>query len=344
MRDLILLQNWSTAAYLGFGDRPGDSRIWQVDVVQLAYNSPFLMRGILAVSALHMAHTHPEREEDYVREATNHQIAALPAYRHALKQITEYNCQALLAFAGLTTVYAFHSACRGQSVISMDANDKEDGVMAPPEWLQLHRGLRFMLTGQIKEWIRNGPMKHQLRSYDDWHFDYDFNPDDFRILSFMSFLEMPAGRSAMSDEEADGLLFSLQHMRQSYALAMSPHIDIGKKFAIWLWAENVPTAYLQLIARRAPQALILLSMACVLLERAAPTCWYLQGAPQRIVSEVYDSLDKEWRPWIAWPISEIGLLRKASDGHDMVLTGDEPVVECEGLGEIAMAACARRSL
>ena len=338
LRDLILLQNWTTEAYLGFGDRPGDERIWQVDIVQLAYDSPFLMRGILAVSALHLAKFHPERESEYVGEAVNHQIVALPAYRHALKEITEQNCHALLAFAGLITVYAFQGAIRGRSILPYSKDDQDDPI-APPEWFQLHRGLKNLLTGTITQWLVNGPMKHQLRSYDRWHFEYYFNPDDYRLLQFASFVDSPESRGIICQDEVNAMKASMQDLRQSFALAMSPHTDINNKFAAWMWAENVQAPYVAMFGRKSPYALVLLAMACILLHRAAPTCWYLQEAPQRIMSEIYNCVDREWRRWIAWPIREIGMLGKGSDGNDILLTGEEPMTECDGLGEMVMVAC-----
>lgn len=60
--DLELLQNWTMGAYTGFGDKEGDEKLWQDEIPRMALAHPFLMRGILAVSALHMGRTRPEEK------------------------------------------------------------------------------------------------------------------------------------------------------------------------------------------------------------------------------------------------------------------------------------------
>jgi hypothetical protein len=59
--DLELLQNWTMAAYIGFGEKPDNEKVWQDEIPRKGITHPFLMRGILAVSALHLSRTRPEK-------------------------------------------------------------------------------------------------------------------------------------------------------------------------------------------------------------------------------------------------------------------------------------------
>ena len=48
-------------AHTGFGDREGDEKLWQAEIPGIALEHPLLMRGILAVSKLHLWRTKPQK-------------------------------------------------------------------------------------------------------------------------------------------------------------------------------------------------------------------------------------------------------------------------------------------
>jgi hypothetical protein len=82
MNDLELLHHYTTSTYLTLTqDSPEHEHVWQIVVPQLAVKHPFLMHGILASSALHLAHVLPERQQEYTVLAANHESMALPAFR-----------------------------------------------------------------------------------------------------------------------------------------------------------------------------------------------------------------------------------------------------------------------
>jgi hypothetical protein len=72
--DLELLHNWTTGAYVGFGDKERDEKLWQGKIPRMALTHPFLMRGIIAVSALHLGRMKPEEKPRYLSIAAYHQI------------------------------------------------------------------------------------------------------------------------------------------------------------------------------------------------------------------------------------------------------------------------------
>jgi hypothetical protein len=83
--DLELLHNWTTGAYAGFGDKGGEEKLWQDDIPRMALAYPFLMHGILAVSALHLGRTRPEKKLHYLAIAAYNQNLALPSYRYLVE-------------------------------------------------------------------------------------------------------------------------------------------------------------------------------------------------------------------------------------------------------------------
>lgn len=51
---------------------------WRINVPQVGFSYDFAMRGILALSALHMAHYKPEKRDFYIAQAmAQHQVSIL---------------------------------------------------------------------------------------------------------------------------------------------------------------------------------------------------------------------------------------------------------------------------
>jgi hypothetical protein len=81
--------------------------MWRVVVPQLAMQHHFLMKGIFAVSALHMSHLQPPGSDELLIFAARYQQSALQAYRLILDNINKDNCNTIFAFSALVACYAF---------------------------------------------------------------------------------------------------------------------------------------------------------------------------------------------------------------------------------------------
>lgn len=105
--DLRLIHHWTLQPHRGFGSTAEEEIFWQTELPSLGYVHPFLMHILLAVSSLHLVQCYPENKKHFV---AGHQSAALPAYRHLLKDleknVDEQRGRAMVSFATLTAVYA----------------------------------------------------------------------------------------------------------------------------------------------------------------------------------------------------------------------------------------------
>ncbi|EAU38582.1 conserved hypothetical protein [Aspergillus terreus NIH2624] len=81
--------------------------VWRILVPKEALSHPFLMHGILALSALHLARTHDDhRRPTYLGTAVAHQNQALAYFRESLNDINASNAKAVFAFASIVAIYA----------------------------------------------------------------------------------------------------------------------------------------------------------------------------------------------------------------------------------------------
>jgi hypothetical protein len=96
----------------------------------------------------------------------------------------------------------------------------------------------------------------------------------------------------------------------SRAFAKAQAAQSRNAYSLWVatytWPVQVTQEYLDLLKDRDPVALILLAHYCILLLPLEGN-WYMSGYSKRLLTRIYNQLDEEWRPWLRWPLEEIGL-------------------------------------
>ncbi|KAK9482438.1 hypothetical protein V1527DRAFT_455042 [Lipomyces starkeyi] len=76
--DSAILQHYFTSTYMSFATSDETESIWRVTVPELASRNRFLMHGILACSAQHLAYLNPTQQQEYTVRACSHQDKAVP--------------------------------------------------------------------------------------------------------------------------------------------------------------------------------------------------------------------------------------------------------------------------
>jgi hypothetical protein len=300
--DLELMHQWTLSSYTGFGYRSGEETMWRDEIPRIALKHPFLMRGLLAVSALQLARLLPAQKEHYLSVAAQHQNLALPSYRYLVGDIshrmTAENCHAIIAFGHLTTAYAFASPHPPGSVLFAGLCSS-NGV---PEWLYLLRGARRILS-IAKDWIADSPSIFSLRGLPET-IDVSLSPEDFQLAALGVEIDNLEATSPQEYHELDLCRESLFLLRQAFAIPHQPGELLGAKFAVFIWVEVVPSEFLKLLSSLKPVALVILAHLCVLLKKCE-NFWYIKGAAERIIFEVNNIIDESWRPWIAWALQVV---------------------------------------
>ncbi|RDH30829.1 hypothetical protein BDQ94DRAFT_180859 [Aspergillus welwitschiae] len=269
----------------------------------------FLKHGILSCSALHLAFLNPSKRQRYRLMAAHHQNIALPDFRSAVKQPTVDNCVSLLAFTQLLIVHCFGASQ------DEDGDDDDDLLLAHghndpfPDWLQVLRSTCHIFK-PIEGYIRTLPIamimaeddhqsKISAKSYCDPRLDKLFNlvnPDASKQASEPFEVHHSPLLSALTLLSS---AFSRAHeaqARNNYSLCVALHV----------WPVRVPDAYLGLVKQRHPVALVLLAHYCILLLPLEGS-WYMNGYSKRLITRISEQLGKQWRPWLQWPLEEVGL-------------------------------------
>ena len=105
--DLRLLHHFTTKTYATLDCVVSQQLIWRDYIVQVGFQHSFLLRGVLAISALHLATLDLKSSAPFVLQASNQYNCALLDFRNVLRSVGEENCVAVFSFSCLTVVYAF---------------------------------------------------------------------------------------------------------------------------------------------------------------------------------------------------------------------------------------------
>jgi hypothetical protein len=289
------MHHWSAVLSVSLASNPTPEAraLWQTHAVALGFKHEFLLRGILAASALHLSHLHPDFKQSYDLKASTHQGIALSLFQEALADVDESNCQALFAFSCLLVVIAFASSSK------KDASDLQTDVL---HWFHLLRGGNSVLT-MHRETLANSLFSS--------------------LLNEMRHTENTSAHNVKDADRIIGLikvccLSQDSDVSQAYALAIHDLLSTfiqastlrnrgeGSLLASFVWPVNLSPKYLELLTEQQPEALVILAHYCVLIQWCDEDQeWFVKGWARFMLDTIKVSLPEDWLPAITWPDSII---------------------------------------
>ncbi|EEH04241.1 C6 zinc finger domain-containing protein [Histoplasma capsulatum G186AR] len=297
--DLKLMHHYTTVTCTTLSNTPEHIDIWRTVIPKEALAHPFLMHGLLSLSALHLiessSNDDPNRRK-YVELATMHQHLALAAFRPVLNDITPSNCNAVFAFSSLIAALAFaFSRFVG----------RPGGGEPVAELLQdflLFRGVESVLS-TFWEIIQKGELGPMIRR----PAINASQPISKDVINALDYLHDCNGDhvTQLSAEEKDANNHAIRELRISFERPASSWENVFR------WPILLPEAYLAHLKARKPMALVILAHYCVVLSRL-DSCWWSQGWATHLFEAIYRSLGTSWRPLLRWPMQMVGLADKLS--------------------------------
>ena len=296
-----LFHHYTTSTYAAIGANKALD-VWSMKIPQLALEHPFLMHGLLAVTAIHLADINPQRHYLLVTRALRHKSFALPLFRQLISEITEQNCHAIFTFSSFVIPYA---------LASLDSSESENLIPSnsgrTPNWMSLIRGAHGLLYNNWR-WLLNGPFAPLLERT-KFPIDFANNPDDGYLTALLPVFSPPDPISSDDQTALDICRGAFDELRRVYALPYSPCKTVDKKAAATIWPGTISPAYIQLLRERRPEAIIILAYYCVLVHQV-PNCWYFRGFSEKLLSATCQCLSPGWRTWIDWPLEQLNMKGK----------------------------------
>ncbi|KAI9149013.1 Orsellinic acid/F9775 biosynthesis cluster protein D [Paramyrothecium foliicola] len=302
--DNVLLEHYFSSSYRNFMLDDASLPIWLETVPGIATENRFLIHGMLACTALHMAHLDPSLSDTYTMRAYCHQEVAIPLYRYAIEHPSKQNCNALVSFAYMLVVYTFatdtDSSNRPLFLVDDSGSELGGEQLIIPHWLHFIRAGCSMLC-HVWDHVETGPVRALAYGW-----EVEPGPSSERSLYLNYFLSIIPQDSSWSAE--DITTYSRAASMLAESLAHLEEAGHKRDFTTWqvlgVWPARVEDDYVTLLSRRHPGALILLAYYCIMLMKINGL-WYFTGRPAKLLSSILRILDQKWHPVVKTAVDQV---------------------------------------
>lgn len=292
------MMHWCTTTYKSLARDPPSEQIWQTIVPNLSLRYPALRHGILALSALHLASssTGPSRRWRYLETARFHQTQALNDLRQDSQDLTDSECNATFALCCIMLVFTF-----GYCILEIENDEPDENQPGPLD--------EFFEIFQLTRWLVSIMMR-LIERISVTELGPLIIPDDSRptmpdmsrlvVLSLRRQNIMEAERDPAHEKEIyDSAIGHLSDSLEQLMKGGEPRV-----FA-FCWCFRIPEPFLDLMTSHQPFALVVLAHYAVILHHLRDM-WWMGDWGTRILREIGELLEPEWRELISWPIDATG--------------------------------------
>ncbi|KAM0323275.1 hypothetical protein ACHAQA_008866 [Verticillium albo-atrum] len=302
-----LLHHWTAFTSKKIVCDPRLDILWQVTIPEIAARHQFLMRSILCLSALHLAHEKAHARSSFLQEAAFHHNLGIQGFNVALGEMAEENSDALFAFSTLNIICVF-GLYRPLSDDMTEASRRttKDHILGL-EWVNMMRGISVVLV-PIHRVVWSGPLRILLGT-GNWE---DLNPDDANGVSVGHLREIrsvwrESSDAQLYDETLQLLIKSFMFFEQFKTVDQALLDSWGHNRA-WagpmLFLQYAPDDFFVRVKQRQPPALIIMVYLGVAFH-GLRDFWFMEGWGKDIVQVADDLLGDYWRPWTSWPLEVV---------------------------------------
>jgi hypothetical protein len=285
-----------TTVLSSLGVRESVAHLWKDYIPQQAFKHRFLMRGLLAFAALHLAYLHPDNSEKYLRVCDKHQGVALEQFRSLLSPPVDPElADALLALAATLSVSSMARSCALSESETMDMD-------AIAELFVLTKGIANVIHLSHQH-SKKGPLAEMLRNQ-----NYPSGTDvslPLRVSSRFEALRHMLVTYGLDPEPLEHCKKALTELEEVYKniVFFSPtaKIEIG---LVSQWQVWISMDYVKLIQARSPPALVILAFYAAAIT-AIQTAWYTENWAEYAIRGIGQSLQSNFHEWLEWPMQQV---------------------------------------
>ena len=288
LENIDLIIHWFTTTVYTVNpiSNPAAIKICQTVILNEAMQHHFLLHGLLALSALHIADSHSDPEK-YTRIGNAHHTQGLALYYSILSNINATNYSASIAFSSITIMFAFGlSRPQAAKAVGMElVDDLAQIFLLTKGWQKVVRvaeGLECIAGSSI--FPSHNPNTTALSTDTETAFSrlLALNQGHDKALYTLAISSLKSSFRTVADEGND-----------------NPHVALE-------WANTLPEEFVRLIRERQNLALVVVGYYCVVLERA-PQVWWLRGWSKELFSIIWRNIDHTYQGTLEWPREKIGI-------------------------------------
>lgn len=251
------------------------------------------MHGLLAVSALHLAHLHPLQHHHYTLLSTVHQTLALDLFSPTLTGPSPSTPTSLLLG---TLIFLLNISPLAPTPPSLPSLAHSFALL---------RGPRTLLTATPTAWhaAQSGPLAPLFLAAPP--LAAPAGPFVARLDALFGACRGVAGAPACVDARAAAML-AVEALRHTYAVLAGLRAEGGGAAGVervWTWVVVVPEEFLGMVAEGRPVALVVLAYFAVLVRgvEGDVAAWYLRGWSEGVMGVVERGVEGSgWEGWVEW--------------------------------------------
>lgn len=272
----------------------------------MAVKHPYLMHGMLASSAMHLAHAQPSEAQKYLRLCDQHQTIAISQLREQLNRIDASNAAALFALAALLSVASLARLLpRVARLPKENTCDVLDWIV---EIMTLTRGARDVLTLGY-QWVQESPMRNALIGFDPP--PHALAPAHVR--AHMHRLSEFCIEGCTDAFDRDTCLEAIRYLRSTYDTACTLPLEALEIGHVMAWFVQPCPRFVDMLRERHPMAVLILYHHWVLWAGHRRS-WLVQDLASLTLPFLEDLLDEKHQPWTEWPKTELANGMPCLDG------------------------------
>lgn len=291
--DMRLIHHWTSRGYKALHPSLAHrSDIWQNAMIELGFEHPFLLHGILALSAVHKASVlQPAQRQDLLQLADGHISQALDTFRRHLASPNDEFAIPMFVLSSVLLTYNFGSI----------QERPEDPISSIHHCLMLLNGIKVVI-GPHWEKLKDSLVLAQM-------FETS-SPDAIMLLDTLSrgderpevlrLLELP---ELMLDAQDKAIC--TQAVSELHAVSIRVRhvaIDRDEYPILFYWAARATNRFYELLAEHNPVACIITVHFIALFAQCRPVWWiekwprWLLAHTEQLLAATPDLLD-----WLRWP-------------------------------------------
>ncbi|KAL2807999.1 hypothetical protein BJX63DRAFT_54027 [Aspergillus granulosus] len=292
IEDLELMMQWCTTTYRSVSRNTAVESVWQAVVPREAMRHPFLMHGILGLSALHLAATSDEAtKEQYVKISKTHQNQAVIGLARLSGKPKPYHSDAAFTLSNIMMIFSFalpeivgqtpgKSALDELYEVFISTRESEDVIVNIIDRVE---------HGELKPLLQCDKAQPKM-------------PDTSR-LAIMSLNQLNMNL-ALQDPRHDKDLYGTTIKHLGSALDKVSR-DGETMIVAFQWIFQVPSKFMELYRQREPFALVILAHYAVIIHFLRRH-WWMGEWGIRLIRDIGQHLDANWRKSITWVLDATG--------------------------------------
>ncbi|CAK1364456.1 unnamed protein product [Cercospora beticola] len=299
--DLKLLHFWTLNTSLTCTS-PSTLHTYQSTLVDLGFQFPYLLRGLLALSALHRAIIYPSERSHNLLKSSEHYDAAISAYLHVIQNPDPATCAPIFALSGILHMHQLGMA---------QIQKPEDPIQAICGWIQVVRGVRAMIRPHWQRLISSEVAPIIARAQGRGKVDRSIRTEVMQLMDMIDEAKIEDPEVEQSYRKAVQELNTVFLEVEDFG-ERNPQDAVGLLMN-WL-ASGLDERFVELLNGREQCTLVLMAYFAVLFH-VKETSWFMRGWPKWTLECVESQLDQDLWKWIEWPRK---MIRGGSGAMDAV--------------------------